>query len=76
MTESVGCSCKAIRCRRIDLWIVAIVVAVGVKNKVVFMKSLLSHQHREILVECDVLDDGDVDMSGLLEKCLIAPMGI
>ena len=41
-----------------------------------FIQSLLAHDHGEVFIEGDVLEEGGVDVLGLLEQSLIAPVRV
>ena len=56
--------------------VVSVIVTISVENKAVGVEGLLAQHHGQVLVEGDVLDQGDVDGPRLLEQRLVPPVGI
>ena len=62
--------------RWVGVGVVALKVAVLVEDQVVPGHDLLAQDHGQELVVGDVLDHGDDNVTGLLEKGLVVPVGV
>ena len=76
MTKSVGSGGEPIRVGGVYLLIVAVIVAVHVEDQPVLVYVVLPQQQGQVLVERDVLDDGDVDVPGFLVQGLVTPVRV
>lgn len=76
MSKAVSCCCETLPCSRVHSGVIAVKIAVIVEDKTMAMQISLSQQHRQVLVECDVLDEGGVDVASLLEQGLVAPVRV
>ena len=73
-TESGG---RESRCYAgIGKLVISGIIGVLLQDEVVPLHDFFAEDHGQELIVGDVLDNGGVDVTGLLEECLVVPVGV